>query len=95
MEKDYSIYIYYKGKNEYPNKKSEFFGFYESMFECTYEGNLDDKEEAFKEYMSDILYEQASEMYHFGNPGVDVSAKLDEYLKDYFNPELNLDHYNG
>lgn len=34
--------------------------------------------------MSSLLYEQASEIYHFGYPQVDKSTKLKEYFKYYF-----------
>jgi len=85
--KDYSLYKYYKGSEKYPNQKAKFFGFYESMFERSYDGAPEDKEEAFKEYMSDLLYQKASDIYHFGYPGVDVSAKLEEFNKYYFDPD--------
>lgn len=91
--KDYSMYTYFKGNEEYPNKKAEFFGFYESMFENTYQGTPENKTEAFKEYITDVLYQQASDLYQFGYPGVDVSAKLDEYHKIYFDPDFKVDLY--
>mgnify|MGYP003606855958 FL=1 len=36
---DYSMYIYFKGSEKYPNKKAEFFAFYEKSFENTYQGS--------------------------------------------------------
>jgi hypothetical protein len=90
---DYSMYRYYKGSDEYPNRKAAFFGFYESAFENTYKGKPEDKEEAFKDYMSDLLYEQASEIYHFGLPQVNKSEKYREYLEEYFTPDFHLEYY--
>lgn len=91
--KDYSLYIYYKGSDNYPNNKSRLFGFYEEMFDKSYKGSEEDKEDAFKDYMSDLLYEKASDMYSFGTPGVDKSESYREFLKEYFNPELNVEDY--
>lgn len=87
MKKYYSMYIYYKGSEEYPNDKAAFFGFYENHFENTYKGPAEEKEEAFKSYMADLLYEKASEIYNFGLPQVDKTAKMEEFRKYYFNPE--------
>ena len=50
MDKDYSIYKYYKGSEDYPNDKARFFGFYEQHFDVGYRGKPEDKEEAFKDY---------------------------------------------
>jgi hypothetical protein len=95
MEKpDYSMYKYYKGSDEYPNKKAKFFGFYERAFEFTYKGKPEDKEDAFKDYMSHLLYEQASEIYMFGLPTVNKSEKYGEYLKEYFDTDFRLECYN-
>lgn len=91
--KDYSMYIYFKGTEEYPNKKAEFFGFYESIFEYNYTGTPENKEEAFKEHITGVLYQQASDLYQFGYPGVDISASLEEYYKIYFNPDFKLEFY--
>lgn len=90
MEKDYSLYIYYKGSEDYPNKKAAYFGFYENNFENIYKGTPDDKEKAFKDYMSTLLHEKASDMYQFGLPQVDKSAKMKEFLKYYFNPHYEM-----
>jgi hypothetical protein len=90
---DYSMYKYFKGSEEYPNKKAAFFGFYERCFEYTYKGKPEDKEERFKDYMCNLLYEQASEIYHFGLPQVDKSERFNEYLQIYFNPDLHLEYY--
>ncbi|MDR2286962.1 MAG: hypothetical protein LBE04_05750 [Prevotellaceae bacterium] len=92
-DSDYSMYKYYKGRDEYTNKKAKFFGFYESAFERTYKGKPEDKKEAFKDYMSHLLYEQASEIYMFGLPQVNKSEKYGEYLKEYFTPDLHLEYY--
>lgn len=87
------MYIYFKGEKKYPNKKSELFGFYEEVFENSYKGSQEDKEEAFKDHMCDVLYEKASDLYYFGMPGVNKSECYREFLKDYFYPELNIENY--
>lgn len=91
MEKDYSLYIYYKGSTNYPNKKAEFFGLYERAFELTYKGSAEDKEEAFKDYMAKTLYEKCSEAYCFGATGVDQVACFQDFLNIYFHPDLHLE----
>lgn len=91
--KDYSMYIYYKGSDEYPNRKAAFFGFYEHHFENIYKGKPEDKAEEFKDYICDLLYEQASELYHFP---LQIGSKSDcfsEYLKEYFDPDFHLENY--
>ena len=93
MDKDYSIYKYYKGSDEYPNDKARFFGFYEQHFDVGYKGKPEDKEEAFKDYMSNVLFEQCADMCCFGMPGVDKWAKYDDYLNEYFNPERNIEKH--
>ena len=93
--KDYSMYRYYKGEgHKYPNRKTEFFAFYERDFELTYKGNPENKEEAFKDFMSDLLYQQCAEMNMFGcDPMQDKSKALDEYYKRYFDPEYKVELY--
>ena len=93
MDKDYSIYKYYKGSEDYPNDKARFFGFYEQHFDVGYNGKPEDKEEAFKDYMCNVLFEQCADMCCFGMPGVDKWAKYDDYLNEYFNPERNIEKY--
>jgi len=93
MEKDYSLYIYYKGSDEYPNDKAKFFGFYEQVFENTFRGKPEEREEAFKSHMAHVLYEQCSDKCYFGMQGVDESKCYKDYLADYFNPERNLKKY--
>ena len=93
MDKDYSIYKYYKGSEDYPNDKARFFGFYEQHFDVGYNGKPEDKEEAFKDYMCNVLYEQCADMCCFGMPGVDKWAKYNDYLDEYFNPERNIEKY--
>lgn len=44
MDKDYSLYIYYKGSDEYPNDKARFFGYYEQVFENIFHGKPEDRE---------------------------------------------------
>jgi hypothetical protein len=89
------MYIYYKGENhQYPNKKAKFFGFYERDFEVNYHGKPEDKEEAFKDFMSDLLYQQCAELCMFGaDPLQDKNKELDEYYALYFNPDLHLERY--
>lgn len=93
--KDYSMYTYYKGDGNYPNKKAAFFGSYEMGFEYTYTGKPENKEEAFKDFICDLLYEQASEIFMFGLPQVDKSKCFQEYLETYSNPDLNLEYYES
>jgi hypothetical protein len=90
---DYSMYKYYKGEKENPfdnvtQNKKHMFWFYESCFEITYKGKPEDKEEAFKDYMSDLLWEKASDMYMFGYPGVDNGKCYGEFISYYFNPDM-------
>jgi hypothetical protein len=92
-DSDYSMYKYYKGSEEYPNGKAKYFGFYESVFERTYKGAPEDKEETFKDYICHLLYEQASELYHFGHPSINKSEKYDEYLQEYFDPDFHSEYY--
>jgi hypothetical protein len=91
--KDYSIYKYYKGSDNYPNKKAAFFGSYERGFEFSYKGKPEDKEEAFKDFMCHLLYEQTADACMFGTPGVDKSKCFDETLDIYFKPDYHLEYY--
>ena len=94
MEKsDYSMYVYYKGSEEYVNKKASFFGFYEEIFEKTYEGRAEDKEETFRDYIGKLLYEQCSEVCHFGAEGVDKDACYEDYYRIYKEPDYKLEQY--
>jgi len=95
MKKDYSLYTYYKGSSKFPNRKAAYFGSYEQQFDNGYEGPPEDKEEAFKEFMSDLLYQKASDYYMFGAPGVDRAASLREFTEFYFNPEMELGSGTG
>lgn len=88
---DYSMYTYYKGSDEYPNKKAAQFGFYEKLFENTYEGSPENKTEAFMDYIHDFLYQQASDGFHFGTPGVDKDKCFEEYYRRYKEPDYRLD----
>ena len=38
--KDFSMYKYYKGSSDYPNKKAEFWGTYEEIFDNSYKGKM-------------------------------------------------------
>jgi hypothetical protein len=92
---DYSMYQYYKGSENYPSKKAAFFGFYEKSFENTYKGKPEDKEEAFKDFICDLLYQQAAEAYMFGSPRVDKSKCFKEYLKEYFDLDFKKEYYEN
>lgn len=87
--KDFSIYKYYKGSEDYPNDKARYFGFYEKHFDDGYTGNPDDKEEAFKDVISNLLYEKASEYFMFGTEKTyeEKMKKYNAFIKYYFNPE--------
>lgn len=89
-KKDYSMYQYYKGSDTYPNKKAKFFGFYEKMFDLTYKGDDSAKADLFNEHILSLLYEQASDIYHFGEDGVDKDKCFQEYVRIYREPENNL-----
>lgn len=58
--KDYSIYKYYKGSTDFPNKKAKFWGTYEEIFDNSYKGK-DEDWEAFKDYISNLIYEHTSD----------------------------------
>lgn len=90
---DYSMYIYFKGLEKYPNKKAEFFGFYEKSFENTYKGSAEDKAEKFRDYIGELLYEQCSDFCHFGELGVDKDKCYEEYYREYKEPDYKLEKY--
>ena len=93
-KQDFSMYIYYKGSDTYPNNKAKFFGFYEKSFELTYTGTDADKAELFKDYILTLLYEQASEAYHFGEKGVDKDKCFEDYYRVYNEPEYKSELYD-
>ena len=91
---DYTMYLYYKGPGtNYATKKAAFFGFYEECFENTYKGPAENKEEVFKNYMSDWIYERASDANCFGASDVDKSEAYKEYLKRYLEPDYLVELY--
>lgn len=92
---DYSMYKYYKGSDNFPNAKAAYFGSYERGFDINYKGKPEDKEEAFKDFISDFLYERASDAYMFGTPGVDKSKCYNKYIQEYFNVNQNLEQYEN
>jgi len=95
MDKNnYSIYTYYKGSDTYPNNKAKFFGFYEKIFDLTYKGSDADKDELFRDYLHELLYEQASDLYHFGEQGVDIDECFEDYYRVYSEPEYQADLYD-
>ena len=89
------MYLYYKGSDTYPNDKAKFFGFYERSFEFTYKGSDADKAELFKDYILSLLYEQASDSYHFGEEGVDADKCLEDYIRVYYEPEYQAELYDN
>lgn len=93
-KQDYSMYIYYKGSDTYPNNKAKFFGFYERSFELTYNGTYAKKAELFKDYILELLYEQASDVYHFGEAGVDKDKCFEDYYRVYSEPEYKSELYD-
>jgi hypothetical protein len=90
MEKDYSMYKYLDGTGKYPNKKAEFFAFYEQSFESTYKGTPGEKAERFRDFILELLYEQASDGCHFGAEGVDKDKCYEDYIRVYKEPEYKL-----
>jgi|GEM_PF-4261427 len=93
MKKDYSMYRYYDGTDNYPNKKAAFFGFYEKSFEFTYTGSPEEKAEMFHDYILDILYEQIADASHFGSPGVDKDKEFEDYIRVYKEPEYRMENF--
>lgn len=94
--KDYSLYVYYKGNDEYPNRKEAFWGKYEELFDKNYKGEDSDKEEAFKEYMANLLMENASDSISMGGASVTQQMIQDQYeknLRHYFNKSDGVDRY--
>jgi hypothetical protein len=93
--KDYSMYTYYKGSDTFPNKKAEFWGTYEKIFDINYSGKDEDKEEAFKDYISNLIYEQTSDSMSMGS-GVTFEMIHEQYRKDikhYFNVSDDIERY--
>ena len=93
--KDYSMYKYYKGSSDYPNKKAEFWGTYEEIFDNSYKGKDEDKEEAFKDYISNLIYEHTSDSMSMGG-GVTQKMILEQYEKNidhYFNQSDDIERY--
>lgn len=91
---NFSMYRYFDGIGEYPNKKAAFFGFYEQTFENTYKGSPEEKAEIFNDYIMEVLYEQASNAYHFGEPSVDKDKCFEDYIRVYKEPEYKLETFN-
>lgn len=92
---DYSIYKYYKGDLAALKGKAAFFGSYEELFDSTYNGKPKDKEDAFKNYMYNILSEKASDMAGMSNiTHNDIMASYDEMLRTYFDLEYKKELYN-
>ena len=91
---NYSMYTYYKGSDTYPNNKAKFFGFYEQMFDLSYKGSDAYKDELFRDYLHELLYEQASDICHFGEEGVDTDQCFEDYYRVYSEPEYKLEIYD-
>jgi hypothetical protein len=93
--KDYSMYVYYKGSSDYPNKKAKFWGTYEEIFDNNYKGKDEDKEEEFKDYISNLIYESALDSVNMGS-GVTYEVALEQYRKDikhYLNESDDIERY--
>ncbi len=89
--KDYSLYIYYKGSDEYPNDKAAFFGMYEKVFEESYDGAPEDKAEEFAAFMHDLIVEMSSDMSDMAGPGIDSNRGYEFFLNVYRHPEFHSD----
>ena len=92
--KDYSMYKYYKGSSNYPNKKAEFWGTYEEIFDNNYSGKDEDKEEDFKDYISNLIYQLSSDSISMGS-GVTQEMILKKKKKSYRIMQLCLDIPSG
>jgi len=93
--KDYSMYVYYKGSSDYPNKKAEFWGTYEEIFDNNYSGKDEDKEEDFKNYISNLIYELSSDSISMGS-GVTYEMIHEQYrknIKHYLNESDDIERY--
>ena len=93
--KDYSIYKYYKGSSDFPNKKAKFWGTYERLFDNGYKGNDEDKEEEFKDYMSNLIYQLSSDSITMGG-GATYEMIQEEYeknIKHYFDESDGIELY--
>lgn len=93
--KDYSMYVYYKGSDTFPNKKAKFWGTYEKIFDNSYSGKAEDKEEAFKDYISNLIYEQTSDSMSMGG-GVTHEMIREQYgknIKHYLNESDGIERY--
>ena len=93
--KDYSIYIYYKGSTDFPNKKAKFWGTYERLFDNSYKGKDEDKEEEFKDYMSNLIYQLSSDSISMGS-GVTYEMIQEQYrknIKHYLNESDDIERY--
>ena len=93
MDEDYSIYVYYKGSDLYPNIKSLFFGEIEMEFDINYEGKPEDKKEAFKVYMAEVVDKQVTDYCSFHAPRLDIDESTKKYWEEYLNPELHVDKF--
>jgi hypothetical protein len=91
---DYSIYNYYNDLASLKGKGA-FLGPYEELFDKKYTGKPEDKEGAFKDYMFEVLHEQAVDTGMAGIPRVDNTVVFGEYIKNYFDPGHNADWYEN
>ena len=93
--KDYSMYVYYKGSSNYPNKKAKFWGTYEEIFDNNYSGKDEDKEEDFKDYISNLIYQLSSDSISMGG-GVTYEMIQEQYrknIKHYLNESDDIERY--
>ena len=93
--KDYSMYVYYKGSSNYPNKKAKFWRTYEEIFDNNYSGKDEDKEEDFKDYISNLIYQLSSDSISMGS-GVTYEMIQEQYrknIKHYLNESDDIERY--
>lgn len=86
--KDYSLYVYYRGSDEYPSRKARYFGEYEGSFERSYRGGREGKAAALRQFMHHVIYERTADACMFGMPGVDEEACLARSLRQYYEPDF-------
>lgn len=93
---DYSIYKYYKGPKVKLTGKAAFFGWYEQLFDDNYTGMPEGKEDAFKDYMTNLFYEKASDSAGMSNitSGM-IREAYDDILKQYFDEDYMKEAYSS
>lgn len=95
MEKDYSLYTYYKGSDDYPNDKAAFFGLYEKVFEENYDGTPEDKPAEFAAFMNDLIIEMSTDMSDLAGPGIDSNRGYEFFLNVYQHPDFHTEWWGN